>query len=336
MQSDARNPEVQNRYEALLQKDKEASEFSPRLSFSGNEANPFFHNDGRSLVEVGTTMGISRTEDGRGFVLVDLDRDGALDVVLHNNTFNPVVALLNRAAGGNAWLRVRLRGTKSNRFGIGARVTANGRVQELHAGTGYSSGNAPELHFGLGAAAAADVTVRWPSGRIDAWKAVPANREVTLTEGDPNAAAAELARVDLPAGPAAPPAPPELDPRALLETLTTLDGAPATAGPLPVILVLFRLNCMACHEELKRGAEVEARAARAGARVAWVSVDAQAARVRELFALPTAPRIVPHRCAVAPPDVEVPTAYLIEGTRVEKFVGRHAVAAALEAATGNK
>ena len=182
LKSDARNPEVQNRYDQALARDPRRP--GPDMSFSGNEANPLFHNFGGGFAEIGTTTGISRTEDSRGFVLVDLDGDGALDVVMHNYFRNPIVALLNRAAGDGKWLRIRLRGTRSNRFGIGARVTVNGRVQELACGSGYLSGNAPELHFGLGKAEKADVTVRWPSGRVETYKRIDANRIHAFVEGD--------------------------------------------------------------------------------------------------------------------------------------------------------
>jgi hypothetical protein len=40
------------------------------------------------------------------------------------------------------------------------------------------------VHFGLGATQLIDaVIVQWPSGRVEQWKNIDANRIVTLTQG---------------------------------------------------------------------------------------------------------------------------------------------------------
>jgi hypothetical protein len=336
MQSDARNPEVQNAYDRLLARDPKGR--SPQVSFSGNEANPFFHRDGEGFVEIGTTLGISRREDGRGFVLVDLDQDGALDVVLHNHLKNPVVALVNRAAEGNRWLRVRLRGVKSNRFGVGARVTvtASSRRQsgELACGSGYLSCPPPELHFGMGKDEQADVTVRWPSGQVDEHKGLAAGRVYTFTEGAAGAVRAEeIRRLEIGPTEAAPAAPAELDVAGVLGNLETLDGRRAGVGPegKPVIAVFFSVSCNACRSELLRVAELEKRAGEAGAALAWVTVDADPKAVAaELRKQAIVVKALKASAPLGP--VPVPLVYLVAPGRPEKFTGRFAVEAALEAA----
>jgi hypothetical protein len=50
-------------------------------------------------------------------------------------------------------------------------------------GTSFICSNDPRLHFGLGAAANADVEVHWPSGLVESLKAVAANQLLTLREG---------------------------------------------------------------------------------------------------------------------------------------------------------
>ncbi len=320
--SDSRNPEVQNRFGRL----RRLGSVGPLVSFSGNEADPLFHNTGSGFVDIGSTLGIARTEDGRGFALVDLDQDGALDVVLHNHFRNPIVAMLNRAAGGNRWLRLRLRGTKSNRFGIGARVTVNGRVQELACGTGYLSGNAPELHFGLGKAESADVSVRWPSGQVDEYKGFAANRVVTLVEGDPKGIRVEVLRkLEPPAATPPPTVPPEPDAR---KVAAELDPAGAEA---PRLVVFFSLDCLACVAELREAEGHERRAAAAGARILWVSTDADFGQVQQEFALNKS-AVKPLRARDLPGGLQVPSVYLVRPAGVEKFTGRHAMTAALEAA----
>jgi len=85
------------------------------------------------------------------------------------------------------WLGVRLRGTRSNRDGIGARlqVTAGGRTLHNHATTsvGYASSSEPVVRFGLGDETAADrVEIRWPSGRVQALENVAGDRVIEVTE----------------------------------------------------------------------------------------------------------------------------------------------------------
>jgi hypothetical protein len=83
---------------------------------------------------------------------------------------------------------VRTRGTRSNRDGIGARVTVTAGslklTDEVRSGASYLSHNDLRLHFGLGEAKQADsLEVRWPSGRREVFPAVEANREILLEEG---------------------------------------------------------------------------------------------------------------------------------------------------------
>jgi len=80
------------------------------------------------------------------------------------------------------------RGIKSNRDGIGAKVTvfagSNKFVQEVRSGSSYISNNDMRLHFGLGSSAQFDhIEVRWPNGMSELFPGGAANRFVTLTEG---------------------------------------------------------------------------------------------------------------------------------------------------------
>jgi hypothetical protein len=323
MKSDAKNPEVQNRYDQSLARDPHRP--GPDISFSGNEAKPLFHDTGNGFVEIGTTMGISRTEDCRGFVLVDLDGDGALDVVMHNFFRNPIVALLNRAAGEGRWLRVRLRGTKSNRFGIGARVTVNGKVQDLFCGSGYQSCSAPELHFGLGKAEKADVVVRWPSGWVEKYAQVEANRIHTFVEGDPSGHRVEELKRETIVLPEPAPPKPDVEARSLLKGLLTLEGGPAGIEE-PAIVILFSTACHACVEDLKRMAELETQAKELGVRLAWVTIDPDVKKVEEEFRLNGAP-VMPLRPGGPVSVMSTPTVYFVSPKRLEKYTGRFAVTA---------
>jgi hypothetical protein len=93
---------------------------------------------------------ISRPKASRGLALGDLDQDGRPEVVILNLNEPPSILRQDRAPGN--WLRVQLRGTKSNRSAIGARVTietAQGKqMAELSSGASYYSQHEMALYFG--------------------------------------------------------------------------------------------------------------------------------------------------------------------------------------------
>jgi len=123
----------------------------------------------------------------RGCAFGDFDNDGDLDILIMNQN-EPPSLLRNDAPPGNHWIKIRLHGTRSNRSAIGARVVVRSggkaQVQEVMSQSSYVSCNDPRLHFGLGAAEAVELEVRWPLGTIEVHKSVPANRLITLTEGN--------------------------------------------------------------------------------------------------------------------------------------------------------
>ena len=98
----------------------------------------------------------------RGAAFGDLNNDGWVDVVTTVLGDRPKV-FMNR--GGSAhWLTITLRGTRSNRDGLGARVQVNGQTRFATTAGSYESANDKRLHFGLGSAKTAKVEVFWPSG----------------------------------------------------------------------------------------------------------------------------------------------------------------------------
>ena len=94
---------------------------------------------------------------------------------------------MNRSKNANHWLDVALRGTKSNRDGIGARikVVAKGGTQYNHMTTSvcYASSSDGPVHFGLGPDSSADlVEITWPSGKVQDFKSVDADRILLAIE----------------------------------------------------------------------------------------------------------------------------------------------------------
>ncbi len=130
--------------------------------------------------------GIAAEHCSRGCAFGDFDNDGDMDVLVVNLN-EPPSLLRNDVSGKNHWLKIKLIGVKSNRSAIGARVTARyaGRVQaqELMSQSSFYSANDPRVHFGLGAAASADLEIRWPNGTVEKLPGVGANQLVTVREG---------------------------------------------------------------------------------------------------------------------------------------------------------
>lgn len=123
----------------------------------------------------------------RGAAFDDLDNDGDVDVVVLNSRREPTL-LRNDSPPVGRWLQVQLRGVKSNRDGIGARVSVDAgdlkSVAEVHSGRSYQSHYGTRLHFGLGPNDRVNrIEVRWIGGGRDVVRNVPAGRLVTLIEG---------------------------------------------------------------------------------------------------------------------------------------------------------
>jgi hypothetical protein len=84
-------------------------------------------------------------------------------------------------------LQVSLRGGKSNRQGVGARLTAEAgglkQVRELYPVCSFLSQAPNMVHFGLGDATTVDLlTIRWPSGRVQELRGLRADRHVVVHE----------------------------------------------------------------------------------------------------------------------------------------------------------
>ncbi len=122
----------------------------------------------------------------RGACFGDYDNDGRVDAFVVN-LGSRATLLHNISQGKNHWITIVLKGTKSNRDGIGARaeLVVNGKKQvaERVAGSGYLSQDDGRLHFGLGSANAIEkLTIRWPSGREQTVENPAIDGVITLEE----------------------------------------------------------------------------------------------------------------------------------------------------------
>jgi hypothetical protein len=155
-----------------------------------NESRLLYHNNGDATftdVTAEAGLGITTPAASRGMAVGDLWNDGQIAIVTNNMNQTPSL-LVNSVRTANHWVAFRLIGTKSNRDGIGAKITvrAGGRnhVDEVRSGSSYISQSDLRVHFGLGIATRIDyVDVRWPSGLLERFEDVQTDGIRSLIEG---------------------------------------------------------------------------------------------------------------------------------------------------------
>ena len=149
-------------------------------SLSGHERNKLFMNfAGTSFADMSALSGLDNPADGRGFALLDYNRDGRHDIALVNANV-PAFNLYRNAMGktGNV-IAIRFEGANHNpssgegtvRDGYGALAAVtlpDGQMlkREHRCGEGFASQNSATMLVGIGDAATASLKVKWPSGKV--------------------------------------------------------------------------------------------------------------------------------------------------------------------------
>lgn len=160
------------------------------LGSNFQEPKILYHNNGNGTftdISADAGSGINTATSARGLAIGDLWNDGRLSAVISNMNAHPML-LVNQVKKPNHWIAFHTVGTKSNRDGIGARITvsAGGRilVDEVRSGSSYSSNNDMRVHFGLGATDKVEyVQVRWPGGLVEKFQDLKADSVHELKEG---------------------------------------------------------------------------------------------------------------------------------------------------------
>jgi hypothetical protein len=142
---------------------------------------------GKAFLEISHLTSADDEGDGRSVVAADFFNTGRLCLIVRQVGGGPVKVYENRFPQKH-YLEVSLRGHKSNRQGIGARLTAVVRgqqlVRELYPANTYRSQAPNVVHFGLGDAEAVErLTIRWPSGQVQELRDLRGDRHIVVDEG---------------------------------------------------------------------------------------------------------------------------------------------------------
>lgn len=153
-------------------------------SWAAQETNMFFvRRDGRYRDYSGVS-GIDKAEDSRAFAFMDFDGDGNVDLILKSRMGPQVRVFQNECGVARKTIVFALRGTKSNRDAIGARVEVDGQVKWLAAGSAYLSQHTKRMHFGLAdRQRVGKVRIQWPSGEVQEVGPLDAGFLYEMTEG---------------------------------------------------------------------------------------------------------------------------------------------------------
>ena len=134
---------------------------------------------------VSAAWGLDHKGVSFGSAFGDLDGDGDLDLVYAN--YRGSVSVFRNDCDSGHRVILDLRGTVSNRFGVGATVKIESalglQVRQLWLARGYMSSSEPAIHFGLGDDTLIKrMVVTWPSGHVQTFENLAVDRRYTITE----------------------------------------------------------------------------------------------------------------------------------------------------------
>ena len=135
--------------------------------------------------DVSAAWGLNKKGVSFGTAFGDLGGDGNLDIV-YANYHDSATVLRNDNDTGHRVI-IDLRGTVSNRFGVGAVVRIESalgvQVRQLWLARGYMSSSEPMVHFGLGNdTGIRRLAVTWPSGLVQSFENLAVDQRFTITE----------------------------------------------------------------------------------------------------------------------------------------------------------
>jgi len=152
----------------------------------------FKNNGDLRFADVTKEWGLSLPSFSNGAVYADLDQDGDLDIVINNinsEAFLYENTTVKKAENQNHFLRLKFEGISPNTAGIGTKVMLFNKGEKHYYehvnARGYLSSKENAAHFGLGKSTKADsLWVKWPNGKEQLLKDVPADQVFTLKQAD--------------------------------------------------------------------------------------------------------------------------------------------------------
>ena len=137
-----------------------------------------YHNNGNNtFTRINNEWGLTRQTVSAGAAYVDLNNDGALDLVINNtNEYAGIYRNNARNNPNNHYLKVQLKGNPRNSTGIGSKIKLFCKdtvyYQEAFPVRGFQSSVDPVLNFGIGAHQTIDsILVIWPDDHYEIIKA---------------------------------------------------------------------------------------------------------------------------------------------------------------------
>jgi hypothetical protein len=174
----------------------------PKITYA--QRPQIFRNEGkRKFIEVSRKAGkpFARAIVARGAAYGDYDNDGDQDILVTTNG-GPAYLLRNDGGNQNRFVKFRTIGVKSNRDGIGAKITVYPvggakQWQMVRSGSSYCSQSELTVTFGLGVVERIErVDIEWPSGRVDKLANVAINQLHIVKEGSGVSESKPLPKVD--------------------------------------------------------------------------------------------------------------------------------------------
>src|SRR5206468_2450598 len=242
----------------------------PHLSYRQKPL--LLRNAGNTFVNVSAGSGeiFNQLWASRGAAFGDLDNDGDIDIVV-SNCNDRAYCLRNDGGNSNHWLALELRGTQSNRDGIGAQVrltNSSGKIQwnMVSTAASYLSANDRRVYFGLGSEPSVkEIRIQWPSGTQQVIVAPKPDQILKVDESSPTTgsvvsrAANKLSKASPPAKPSnAGQSPPRGTSPPSAAQLSSGSQGPSPAGKTPAVNPVAVVKYQLAESLLQQGKAVEA------------------------------------------------------------------------------